>query len=114
MKWLTEDAVLNCKHESGIVQILLPLQDLVTIEGRKVLVENDPEHKLIIGCPNIGATIKPCTKTLRVEAGYSDFLRADGRRICLDTVTGLTDGTPPGTVKYAVRAPGQDLVTEVL
>lgn len=112
MKWLTEDAIITCKHELGIVHLLLPLQDLVTIEGRKVLVQNDPENKLITGCPNIGATIKPCTKTLRVEAGYSSFLRINGREICLDTVTGLTDGTPPGIVKYAVRAAGQDLVVE--
>ncbi|HEU5380821.1 MAG TPA: hypothetical protein VFV38_35815 [Ktedonobacteraceae bacterium] len=114
MKWLTEDAIINCKHELGIVQILAPLQDLVTIEQRKVLVENNPEGKPILGCPNIGATIKPCTKTLQVETGYSDFLRIDGRRICLDTVTGLTNGTPPGVVKYVVRIPGQDLVVEVL
>jgi hypothetical protein len=112
MKWLTEDAVINCKHELGIVHILLPLQGLVTIEGRKVLVQNDPERKPITGCPNIGATIKPCTKTLAVEQGYSAFLQIDGRAICLDTVTGLTDGTPPGIVKYKVSRPGQALVEE--
>jgi hypothetical protein len=39
-------------------------------------------------------------------------VRIDGRRVCLDTVTGLTDGTPPGTIKYEVRSPGQDLVSE--
>lgn len=114
MKWLTEDAIINCKHESGLVHLLLPIQDLVTVEARKVLVQHDPENKPIIGCPNIGATIKPCTKTLRVEDGYSAFLFIHGRPICLDTVTGLTDGTPPGIVKYAVRQPGQDLVEEVL
>lgn len=113
MKWLTQDAVLTCAHQSGIVQIFPHLQDLVTIEKRKVLVDNDPENKSIVGCPNIGATIKPCTHTLRVDAGYSGFLRIDGRRICLDTVTGLTDGTPPGIVKYTVRQPGQPFVAEV-
>lgn len=112
MKWLTEDAVLICKHELGIVG-LAPTQDLVTIERRKVLVENNPEGRPITGCPNIGATIKPCTSTLKVEVGYSDFLRVDGQRICLDTVTGLTDGTPPGVVKYVVRSPGQELVTVI-
>lgn len=112
MKWLTEDAVINCKHELGIVK-LAPSQDLVTIEQRKVLVENDPENRPIAGCPNIGATIKPCTKTLKVEEGYSDFLRINGHRICLDTVTGLTEGTPPGVVKYVVRSPGQKLVEVV-
>ena len=113
MKWLTEDALLNCQHESGIVTIM-PTQGLVSIERRKVLVEHNPEGRPIVGCPNIGATIKPCTTTLQVEAGYSDFLRIDGRRICLDTITGLTDGTPPGIVKYVVRSPGQQLVTEVV
>lgn len=112
MKWLIEDAVITCKHELGIVSIT-PTQDLVTIEQRKVLVDNNPEGRSITGCPNIGATIKPCTRTLKVEAGYSDFLRINGQRICLDTVTGLTDGTPPGVVKYTVRSPGQELVTGV-
>ncbi len=109
MKWLTEDALLTCKHDLGIVQ-LTTTQDLVTIAQRKVLIENNPESRPIVHCPNIGATIKPCTLTLKVEEGYSDFLRINGQRICLDTVTGLTDGTPPGVVKYTVRRPGQDLV----
>jgi hypothetical protein len=32
--------------------------------------------------------------------------------MCLDTVNGLTDGTPPGVVEYKVRHAGQELVTE--
>ena len=31
-------------------------------------------------------------------------------RLCLDTVVGKTDGTPPGVVIYHVRQPGQDFV----
>lgn len=108
---LTEDAVIVCMHELGRVNISAS-QDLLTINGRKVLVETDPEAKRITGCPNIGATIKPCTNTLKVEVGYSDYLRVGGRRVCLDTVTGLTDGTPPGTVKYKVNDPGQKLFAE--
>lgn len=111
MLWLTEDAVLVCKHEMGRVR-LAPIQKLVTVEGRKVLVENDPEGRPIGGCPNVGATIKPCTTTLKATEGYSDFMRIGGRRVCLDTVTGLTDGTPPGVVKYKVRTPGQSFVFE--
>jgi len=111
VKVLTEDALLVCAHVLGTVGIQ-PTQDLVTIEGRCVLVENDPEGRPITACPNIGATIKPCQLTLKVREGYSDLVRIDGRRMCLDTVTGLTDGTPPGTVKYKVRDPGQNLVSE--
>ncbi|HUP20557.1 MAG TPA: hypothetical protein VM778_11460 [Gemmatimonadota bacterium] len=112
MLWLTEDARLVCKHELGIVDIARS-QEWVTVEGRAVLVDDDPERRSIAGCPNIGATIKPCTNTLRVRQGYSHWLRIDDRRVCLDTVLGLTDGTPPGTVDYKVRHAGQDLVSEI-
>lgn len=112
MKILTEDALLVCNHELGSVAIRAT-QDLVTIEQRRVLVENDPQGRPIRGCPNVGATIKPCQNTLRVRKGYSDLVRVEGRRLCLDTVKGLTDGTPPGTVIYKVRQPGQTLVEEV-
>jgi hypothetical protein len=111
MKVLTEDAVLVCKHVLGTVANR-PSQAWVTIGGRKVLVDNDPEGRTISLCPNVGATIKPCQLTLQVLVGYSEWIRIDGRRICLDTVDGLTDGTPPGTVHYGVRAPGQDFVSE--
>lgn len=112
MRVLTEDALLVCNHELGTVRIVAT-QDLVTVQGRRVLVETDPESRPIVGCPNVGATIKPCQQTLRVQTGYSGLVRINGRRVCLDTVTGLTDGTPPGTVQYKVRQPGQDLVSEV-
>lgn len=112
MLWLTDEALLVCKHDLGTVKNK-PTQDLVTVEKRPVLVDNDPEGCSISHCPNIGATIKPCTRTYKVDEGYSDFIRIDGKRVCLDTVTGLTNGTPPGTVKYLVRKPGQDLVEEL-
>ena len=112
MKLLTQDSVLICAHVLGKVDVRAT-QRLVTIDGRRVLVEVDPESRPIRGCPNVGATIKPCQLTLRVQVGYSDLLRIDGRRVCLDTVTGLTDGTPPGMVPYRVRSPRQTLVSEV-
>ena len=111
MKLLTEDAVLVCDHQLGIVQNQ-PSQNLVTINGRRVLVEIDPEGRTIGGCPNIGLTIKPCTTTLKVLQGYSDYMKIGGHRVCLDTVTGLTDGTPPGAVNYKVRTAGQTLVDQ--
>jgi len=108
---LTEDAVLLCDHKLGVVQIVRS-QDWLTIEGRAVLVANDPEGKPIKGCPNTGIGIVPCSATLKVQKGYSSLVRAGGHRLCLDPVTGLTIGHPPGTVHYTVASPGQDLVVE--
>jgi hypothetical protein len=110
MRFLTEDARLACAH-GGVVE-LAPIQELVTIGGRRVLVEIDPEQRPIRRCPNQGAAIRPCITTLRVREGYSAFIRVEQRRVCLDTVTGLTDGTPPGVVPYLVRVPGQEFVEE--
>jgi hypothetical protein len=109
---LTEDAKLVCDHRLGKVKIE-PAQDLVRINERRVLVDPDPEGRSISGCPNIGPTIKPCTKTLKLKEGYADFIRIDGKRVCLDSVNGLTDGTVPGTVNYVVAEPGQNLVSLV-
>jgi hypothetical protein len=111
MLLLTEDALLVCKHELGKVAIV-PTQELVTIGGRLVLVEPNPESRPIAGCPNIGATIKPCLQTLKVRTGYSDWMRIEGKPICLDTVVGFTDGTPPGLVEYKVNFAGQEFVEE--
>lgn len=111
MKLLTEDADLRCAHQLGRVSIAAG-QGWVRIEGRKVLVAHDPESRSISDCPNYGPTIKPCTTTLVVQRGYSSWVRIDGHRVCLDTVTGMTDGTPPGTVKYQVRDSGQRFVRQ--
>jgi hypothetical protein len=108
---ITEDAGVFCKHGPGRVSNR-PSQDWVTIAGRRVLVENDPEGRPIAGCPST-VPFKPCLLTLQVQTGYSDYIRVGSHPICLHTVTGFTDGTPPGVVKYEVRTPGQDFVSEM-
>ena len=107
---LTEDAKLVCAHR-GNVKITYS-QKFVTIHKKKLLVKSDPVGKSISKCPNFAAAIKPCLTTLVVKEGYSDFVRIGGRPVCLDTVTGLTDGTPPGFVEYSVRKPGQKFVAQ--
>jgi hypothetical protein len=108
---LTEDAGVFCKHGPGKVSNG-PTQNLVTIAGRRVLVEADPVGRPIAGCPSV-VPFKPCLTTLVVQKGYSEFIRVENRRLCLDTVTGFTDGTPPGVVKYEVRFAGQKFVSEL-
>lgn len=113
MYWLTEDAKLVCEHEAGTVAIDAT-QDLVCVDGRRVLVETYPVGRKISRCPFTAPGQKPCMLTLAVAEGYSPRITIDGNRVCLDTVTGLTDGTPYGTFHYFVRRPGQSLVEELV
>jgi hypothetical protein len=110
---LTDKARLVCQHKTGVL-LILATQNLVRIAGDFVLVgglvKGDPEFQPIVGCPNFGMTIKPCTMSLKVKTGYSNFIHINGRPVCLDTISGLTDGTPPGVVKYEVIRPGQGFV----
>lgn len=105
MKLLVTQAILRCGHD-GIVANM-PSQEWVRVAGLPVLVDHDPQGRDIAMCPNVNINIKPCTKTLAVDTGYSGFVRISGQSVCLDTVEGFTDGTPPGAVKYTVRRPGQ-------
>jgi len=109
MRLLNEDALLQCTHAGNVEN--KPGQSFVFITKRLVLVDNDPEGRKIGGCPNTGPGIKPCLTTLAVKEGYSVFVRITQQRVCLDSVSGLTDGTPPGVVKYNVRQPGQPFVS---
>jgi hypothetical protein len=112
MRFLTEKANLKCLHK-GVVRNKRS-QDWVTVENHSVLVDNDPESRDIDRCPNRGPHgIKACGKTLKVRQGYSVFIRVDGHAVCLDSLWGLTDGTPPGIVKYNVVDPGQTFVAGV-
>jgi hypothetical protein len=109
MLLLNEDARLVCIHPGGEVT-LNPRQSWVTIGQRRVLVATDPQGCAITKCANVAYPNKPCLNTLAVETGYSSFIRIDGRPVCLETVTGLTDGTVMGTVKYSVASAGQRFV----
>lgn len=108
---VTDSALVNCAHVMGIVS-LVPGQSLLYIGGRPALVQTQPIGRPIAGCPNVGMTIKPCTSVVNVTGGWSDLAFVDGRPLCLDTLTGLTDGTPPGTVKYTVKNAGQGFVCQ--
>jgi hypothetical protein len=121
-KILTSQTILACKHKTGLARMdapenLLRFQNFITIEGSPVLCGNfpisDPMLQRINSCTNMGPTIKPCNLTLTAEAhGFSSLIFIEDRPVCLDTLTGLTDGTPPGTVQYNVRDPGQSFVSE--
>jgi hypothetical protein len=108
VKWLTVAADIRCDHDGRVANA--PSQHWVSIAGRTVLIADDPVGKPVAACPNIGATMKPCLRTLRVAAGYSSWIRIGARPVVLDSLDGLTDGTLPGTVHYAVRHTHQHFV----
>ncbi len=111
MKILTEKALLVCDHKTGVVK-LTERQDWVKIGDDKVLVKDDPENRSIAGCTffNPALSLKSCTQTQKVDKGYSEFVRIDGNPVCLDTVTGYTNGASPKSIHYSVVTPGQDFV----
>lgn len=119
MRVLTLNAVLHCAHVNGIVG-LEPSQVWVTVTEPQAgdrrartaapwLVHPDPEDRPIRGCPNINVGIFPCTITKPVGTGYSNFVRIGGHPVCLDTVKGLTNGSP-GIFDYSVATAGQNFV----
>lgn len=110
--WVTVDAEVRCEHPGGTVRVNSS-QDLVRVEGRPVVVGEDPVGRPISGCPNLSPSTKPCTATLRVLEGRSTFVRIDGRPVVRADLVGLTDGTPALGVRYRVARPGQVLVAEV-
>lgn len=108
MWWITEQSVVKCGHDGRIQN--KPRQRWVRLDGVPALVDRDPEGRSITACPNFGPTMKPCTTTLEVATGYSEFIRIDGHRVVLSSLDGLTDGTVPGTVHYRVTDPRQAYV----
>ena len=108
MRVVTLAAVLRCGHDGRVQPVAS--QHWVSVSGSAVLVDNDPEGRRITACPNIGPTMKPCTTTLAVQTGYSEWIRIGGARVALSNLDGLTDGTVPGTVHYTVRDAGQTSV----
>lgn len=109
--WVTIDADIRCEHKLGRVAPIAP-EPLVFVEGRPVQTDGDPSGRPIGGCPNIGVSIKPCTKTEAVAQGESGFVFILGKPVVRADLEGLTDGTPQGLVRYKVEDPGQSLVTE--
>jgi hypothetical protein len=101
-------ATIRCDHD-GIVKTK-ESQTWVTAATHPVLRDDDPEGRDINLCPNRGVHIKACSKTLKVDVGYSTFVRLDGKRIVLANLDGKTNGTPPQAVHYRMRDAGQHFV----
>ena len=105
---VTTAATITCIHGGQVV--LTPKQTQVTIAGNPVLREGDLAGAPILGClqPPTPAT-KPCTAVISTLPGSaSTRVMAAGAPVLLATLTGITDGVPPGGL--LVISPGQATV----
>ena len=104
---LNAKATIGCGH-GGSVQISAGQAKLVA-GGAAVLVDGDLDGATISGCttPKSDKTSK-CQSVSSVIGGTAAKLSAGGSKVLLDTVSGLTDGVPPGTL--VVQTPGQTIL----
>jgi hypothetical protein len=107
---LTGQSVLKCAHMGTVA--LAPSQDFVRIEGESVLIDPDTVGRPVRACPMATPANPPCTKTVNADrsASFSDFVRIDGRGVCLDTATGMTNWSKLAVIPYSVISPAQDFV----
>jgi hypothetical protein len=105
---VTSNATILCIHGGQV--ILVPRQAQVTIQGGSVMCEPDLVGSVIVGCaqpPSPGT--KPCTTVVSTLPGSASLtVSVGGRPAYVATLSGLTDGVPPGTIMVA--SPGQTQV----
>jgi hypothetical protein len=95
---VNSSAVILCAHGGKVT--LIPKQMTVTAGGSPVMCEGDIMGSPIVGCaqPPSVAT-KPCTLVVSTLPGGSSLkVSAGGKPVHIDTLTGMTDGVPPGVI----------------
>ena len=105
---VTSSAVIMCAHGGKVT--LVPRQSTVTAGGSPVMREGDLVGSPIIGCAQAPSTnTKPCTTVVStLPGGSKPTVAAGGMPVHIDTLTGMTDGVPPGVI--TVVSPGQQTV----
>jgi hypothetical protein len=106
---VTTNATIMCAHGGRVT--LIPRQMQVTVQGGGlVLCEPDLVGAPIVGCAQPPSpTTKPCTMVISTFPGSTSLkVMVGGRRAYVGTLTGLTDGVPPGGL--IVPFPGQAIV----
>jgi hypothetical protein len=106
---LTSTAQIMCLH-GGQVQ-LHPTQTMLQIQGGYVLCVPDLLTMPIVGCPQAGPGIVPCTMIVLTEPAItaSPTVVVQGRPayevMAIGAPGGLTNGVPPGQIVCVT--PGQ-------
>ena len=63
-----------------------------------VVTDIDLMKAVIVGCPQIGPGLKPCTKIMTIIMGRAIQIRVDGEIPILYSLRAISDGNPPGLV----------------
>lgn len=103
---LNADASIGCGH-GGSVQIT-PGQQRFTAGGSPVLAVGDLDGTPITGCTQLTVAATgtvQCTAVASLAGGGAARLSVGGRPVLLETLGGVTNGSPPGVL--TVLAPGQ-------
>lgn len=105
---VTSNATILCAHGGRVA--LIPRQMQVTIKGGSVLCEPDLVGAPIAGCAQPPSpSTKPCTMVASTLPGSTSMkVMVGGRPPYVATLSGLTDGVPPGAIM--VVDPGQTSV----
>ena len=101
--YLNRDAVIQCSH-GGRLQLGGPTQDVVVAGGSPVVTEQDLMTGSIVGCPQVGSGVTPCTAIVGVQAGRARGIDAAGQVLMTDALSSVTNGSPPG--QCSVMHPG--------
>jgi hypothetical protein len=97
LSYLNHRAILKCTHGGQVLLVPPPLRSL-HIMGSPVVTDFDLLKAPIIGCPQIGPGLKPCTRCVMVVTGRARDIFVDSLVPLLDTLQALTDGSAPGLV----------------
>jgi hypothetical protein len=102
---VTSNATILCAHGGRVT--LIPRQAQVLAGGAPALCEPDLVGAPIAGCAQPASpSTKPCTMVASTFPGSTSLkVMAGGRPVYVATLTGLTDGVPPGAIM--VVDPGQ-------
>src|SRR4051794_6970653 len=95
--YLNHRAILQCTHGGRVMLIPPPFRSLWTMNS-PVVTEPDLLKAPIIGCPQIGPGLKPCTKITVILMGKALQIQIDGEVPILDSLRAMTDGSAPGIV----------------
>lgn len=108
MQYLTTSATLKCCH-GGTVKIPTGMTR-IKLDGVEVVAREAIIGAPILGCPNFGPGLVPCTAVVSVLAGASPGVRVGGLTPLVKPATGMTNGSPPGV--WQVNDTGQSKVKE--